>query len=167
MRPITMFAAGCLALLPVCLDAQRGSDGSSRHAISFLLGAAVNTKTDEVGFASGPSYLYRVADRLSIGGGIEATYYDSESTFLFMSPLYLRPLHDLEFVVGPAVEFSHPNARDDGTLMGENSTRFGFRIGAAYEFLMPIGFSMGPKLTADFLSGGATFGFGVAFGFTL
>ncbi len=127
-----------------------------RHNLGVFAGAGVEKESghSESGFTLGLEYEFRFNQRWGLGIELETlTGDDTDRSEVVAMPLSFHPNEHWRLFFGPGYEF---HGKKD---------KFLIRTGVAYGWELKNGWSLSPKIIADFLDGGAkTYVAGIAIG---
>lgn len=127
---------------------EHGGAHEHRHHLALFLGATHTDEEDE--FSIGIDYEYRLKPILGVGGLIEYTGGDLETTVV-AAALFIHPYDDWRLVLAPGFENE------------DSDNEFLFRVGVSYEF--PVGkWTISPEFNVDFVDGEENLVYGLSFG---
>jgi hypothetical protein len=155
------------AWLQPLLAEEAGSHEEGYHMHHFNLLAGESHADGKNGFAIGGEYEFRFHHRLGMAVTGEHVGQDFRESVVVFTPV-VHPWKQLWLAGGPG--FDHKDeavevaeAAGEGG-MAEKRTRGLFRVGGGYTFELGRGFTIGPDLAVDFLSGEQVLVYGVSFG---
>jgi hypothetical protein len=132
-------------------EAQEGEEhGEHRHHLSLLLGATSYLEENETSFTLGVDYERRLSPRWGAGLFGEVVFADETETLLGVSGIY-HATRQLELVAGVGLEFA------------DGESELLLRLGAVYLW-EKRGYSLGPFLFWDTVSGDSSLVYGVSVG---
>jgi hypothetical protein len=127
---------------------EHGRAHEHRHHLALFLGATHTDEEDE--FSIGIDYEYRLKPILGVGGVVEYTGGDLETTVV-VAALFIHPYDQWRLVLAPGFE------NEDG------DNEFLFRVGVSYQF--PVGrWTISPEFNVDFVDGEENLVYGLSFG---
>lgn len=155
-------------LLAACVEANAQAPRiirNERQDFSMMVGLGLNTVTGEPGFASGPTYRLRFGPRLAVGGAIEATSYEFETSILLLADAFVKTFRNLEVNAGPALRFIASTHREDEPpgLVDERA-ELAFRVGLGYRIDLADDYRILPRIAFDLGGKEPSILFGAAFG---
>lgn len=146
-----MKGSATMALVLLIAGAAAAGGPDHRHHLAVSAGGTYHEKGSQNGGAYAIEYEYRLHELVGVGAVFDATSGIKDDPLVLAVTAIVHPVGGLKLIAGPGFEFKR---KED----------FLVRVGVGWDFHLGEHLTLGPVVTADFVSWDTNYNYGVALG---